>query len=61
MALVAETRAQLPPKLFPLMEQLRTCTKYQQVQTGGGTAERQTGRQEAPLTLADRAGLVTVL
>lgn len=50
MALVAETRAQLPPKLFPLMEQLRTCTKYQQVQTGG---VQQSGRQadRKPLSL----------
>ena len=42
-ALVTETRARLPADLFPLTEQLRTCIKYQQVQTGRGAGQWQTG------------------
>lgn len=44
-------------ELFPLTEQLRTYIKYQQVQTGRGTGQRQTGSP----SLADRVGLVTIL
>lgn len=42
-ALVAKTKARLPAELFPLTEQLGTCIKYQQIQTGRGAGERQTG------------------
>lgn len=56
-ALVAKTKARLPAELFPLTEQLGTCIKYQQIRQAG---VQESGRQEAPLSLADRVGLATI-